>query len=178
MPRAKRIPRGMREPLSESFKEYLLFGIDPAPRKYKDSFRCFLAIGTPAIEEIWNNYKEEILESWIVEYPGSRPFAWWEWDAPRDEDLIREWRYHHTFPIARLQTSGKGTTNQARYSGMLPSFSLAIPDSWHEIDKANPPTFESQAAYLKRHGLLTKEEMRTLTDADYAPERITEIMEF
>jgi hypothetical protein len=37
----------------------------------------------------------------------------------------------------------------------------------------DPPTFESEAAYLKRHHLLTEAERRVLTDEDFAPEPLT-----
>jgi len=45
------------------------------------------------------------------------------------------------------------------------------------IDLQNPPTFESTATYLDRHGLLWPGE-RKLTAADFAPERITDIFDF
>ena len=32
------------------------------------------------------------------------------------------------------------------------SFTYGIPDAWVGIDESDPPTFESQASYLKRHG--------------------------
>jgi hypothetical protein len=40
------------------------------------------------------------------------------------------------------------------------------------IDRANPPTFESQATFLERHKLLLPGERRRLTAADFAPEAI------
>jgi hypothetical protein len=30
----------------------------------------------------WQRHKEKILSTWIVEHPGTRPFAWWQFDAP------------------------------------------------------------------------------------------------
>jgi hypothetical protein len=41
------------------------------------------------------------------------------------------------------------------------------------IDPNDPPTFESQAAYLKRHGLLLAGEERRLKKADWEPEIAT-----
>ena len=40
-------------------------------------------------------------------------------------------------------------------------------------DPNDPPKFESQAAYLKRHGLLEPGEERRLNPADFEPEIIT-----
>ena len=37
----------------------------------------------------------------------------------------------------------------------------------------DPPVYESEAAYLERHGLLSAAERRRLTPADFAPVRIT-----
>ena len=37
------------------------------------------------------------------------------------------------------------------------------------LDPDDPPRFESQASYLKRHGLLTKAEEKQLTDKDFEP---------
>jgi hypothetical protein len=38
------------------------------------------------------------------------------------------------------------------------------------IDENDSPRYESQAAYLERHGLLTPAERRRLTEKDFAPE--------
>jgi hypothetical protein len=43
---------------------------------------------------------------------------------------------------------------------------------WPPIDVADPPIFESEAAYLKRLRLLLPGEARRLRRADYAPEAI------
>jgi hypothetical protein len=48
----------------------------------------------------------------------------------------------------------------------FPTCSYGIPDVWRGIDKDDPPIFESQAAYLKRHGLFLAGEERR---ADFEP---------
>jgi hypothetical protein len=40
------------------------------------------------------------------------------------------------------------------------------------IDPNDPPTFESQAAYLKRHGLFLAGEERRLKKSDFEPETV------
>jgi hypothetical protein len=42
------------------------------------------------------------------------------------------------------------------------------------IDPNDPPAYESSAAYLLRHGLLTPAEVKRLTVADFAPIRVVE----
>jgi hypothetical protein len=44
------------------------------------------------------------------------------------------------------------------------------------IDPQNPPVFEAEATYLDRHNLLLPGERKRLTAADFAPERITDII--
>ena len=36
----------------------------------------------------------------------------------------------------------------------MPSFEYGLPTVWGGLDGDDPPIFESQAAYLKHHGLL------------------------
>jgi len=52
---------------------------------------------------------------------------------------------------------------------MEPMFERGIPSSWAEIDPGNPPTFESEAVYLEKHGLLSPVEKRHL---EKHPEKI------
>lgn len=35
-----------------------------------------------SIAEAWRHYGPELLSRWIKEHPGSRPAAWWLFDAP------------------------------------------------------------------------------------------------
>lgn len=46
------------------------------------------------------------------------------------------------------------------------------------IDRADPPLFESEAAYLERHGLLLAGERRRLKPRDFAPESILDLIDF
>jgi hypothetical protein len=45
------------------------------------------------------------------------------------------------------------------------------------VDPANPPTFESEATYLGRHELLLPGERRRLSEDDFAPQRLDEILD-
>jgi hypothetical protein len=175
----KKIPRYKKffvnDVLPAPIIRFLKTGERPGPEDER-GLECFLiCIDDEKIKAIWDEYKAAILKQWIAESPCTRPWAWWEWDSPRDESLMKQWR-NRTFPIVRLQIVGEGMTNQERYPGTLPTFHKGIPDSWHGIDNNNPPMFEAEASYLKRYNFLSKEEERLLTESDYKPESISEII--
>ena len=44
------------------------------------------------------------------------------------------------------------------------------------LDRVDPPRFESEAGYLKRHGLLTVGERKRLTAAAFEPESVLDIL--
>jgi len=125
-------------------------------------------------EQLWAEYGKDIVNWWIKDQPGTRPRCWWRFSAPEP----------------RRRVGGTGVTRQEVWGrpNYLPAFQLPAPDSWLTADKKHlhpfaddplavpvdpddPPTFESQAAYLKRLGLLLPEEKRLAPDA-FAPERI------
>mgnify|MGYP003134932821 CR=1 FL=1 len=37
---------------------------------------------TEAMKEAWEQLREPFMEVWKVEFPGTRPWVWWELDAP------------------------------------------------------------------------------------------------
>jgi hypothetical protein len=49
---------------------------------------------------------------------------------------------------------------------------------YHAIDPDDPPVFESEAAYLKRHGLFRASEERRLKAADFAPVSVLDVIGF
>lgn len=104
-------------------------------------------------KELWDTHKSDILEKWILKHPGTRPERWWEFDTTE----------------ARLRLGGIGTPNE-----FAPRFKNGVPTSWYPVKDNNPPwsksslpdrpVFESQAAYLQRHNLLTPAEKKFLKD--------------
>jgi len=48
---------------------------------------------------------------------------------------------------------------------VVPVFDYGIPTVWADLDGDDPPVFESQAAYLKRHGLLLVCEEQRMQEA-------------
>jgi hypothetical protein len=102
-------------------------------------------------KELWDKYKADILEKWIADHPCTRPERWWEFDTTEN----------------RLRLGGIGKHNE-----YAPCFKNGIPESWYPVKDISPPwsksithdrpCFESQAAYLQRHGLLTTAEKQYL----------------
>jgi hypothetical protein len=153
-------------------------------------------------ERDWKAVREEILANWVRKHPGTRPWAWWRYDAPRWTRIWGAW-FDGTLPEPRKRLGGIGTPNFESLN-VVPSLPFGIPDSWvspfdveyyngraknihgnrigeehkegdfpHDsIDPDDPPVFESQASYLKRHGLLLPGEEERLTDADYELESV------
>ena len=118
----------------------------------------------------WSHVRNEILEDWAREEPGTRPRHWWQYEAPE--------------PRQRL--GGTGTpafevlAHAERYEWGLPDHWVTQPDvdrpggdfAGVAIDPSDPPTFEPEAAYLRRLGLFLPGELERLTEADFEPELI------
>ncbi len=127
-------------------------------------------------QHLWEKNRRIVLEQWTEEQPCTRPQRWWQYDAPKE--LVPGCRGTEFFAYQafRCRTGGTGTP-QHECLNVVPHFLLGIPSSWvgalemklfshrfagQPIDQAHPPTFESQAAYLQRHGCLTHEEKKYL----------------
>ncbi|CAM5276990.1 hypothetical protein [Rhodanobacter lindaniclasticus] len=122
---------------------------------------------------LWEEHRAGILADWIAAHPGTRPYCWWRFDAPR-ATASTAGRYAGTATGAkmiepRLLLSGFGKPlHEAMNYG--PSYAYGIP-KWYG-DPDNPPTFETQHAYLKRHGLLERGERAPRSEPETLPERI------
>ena len=148
--------------------------------------------------------------TWLRTAPGTRPWAWWQYDAPRWrlEDMPRRLQVPGAFWIGRLaeprrRFGGTGTPTYECFN-YVPEFDRGIPRSWvSAFDERyyrglaidihgkpigqeyrsgtfagrapapnDPPLFESEPAYLDRHGLLTLAERRVLSTDDFEPVRL------
>ena len=151
---------------------------------------------------LWDAHAERIVAEHVALFPGTRPARWWKFSAPRM--AAPGWFYDGLLPEPRKRLGGVGTPASDVLS-CVPTFSFGIPSIWVTrsqvkyysglavdihgtpiggklavfqgvaIDPEDPPTFESQAAYLKRHGLfLAAGEERRLKKADWEAEGIQE----
>lgn len=143
-------------------------------------------------EQIWKEVKDKILKDFVKNHPCQRPWAWWEFDAPRWNQKFDAW-FDGTLPEPRQRLGGIGDPD-FEHLAYVPRFSFGLPlsfvDQWDvdyyngraldvhgepigseykegdfegkAIDPEDPPIFECQAAYLQRHDLLTLAEKRLL----------------
>lgn len=151
----QRIKRSrVSEPVSETV--YFLLTGELSP----DATDRFLNNRRDEHQTLWENAKGTVLERFIKQHPGCRPWAWWRFDSPEPRQRV-------------------GGTGSPSYEcmGFAPAFSFGLPTSWPSVvnvelelckksdvpDPDDPPVYESQAAYLQRHGLLTSAEIKWLT---------------
>jgi hypothetical protein len=126
-----------------------------------------------SLQDTWRDYASEVLDDWIIERPGTRPSLWWEFTAPE--------------PRQRL--GGTGITRNDLF-GCAPYRRHGVEMLW--IDDADvrlskleceplsvddPPLFESQSAFLERHGLFFRGERRRLAPDAFAPVPLSETAE-
>jgi len=128
-------------------------------------------------EKTWERLSAEILEICLKESPCQRPWAWWQFGDPEPrhrlggvgdpahEFLSYKANFHYGLPVTwitdfdveyyngkRRDINGKriGTTyKEGNFKGKA-------------IDPNDPPTFESEATYLKRLNFLTQAEQTYL----------------
>lgn len=104
---------------------------------------------------LWDEHRAGILADWIKAHPGARPAMWWVFDAPRlAPDKLGRWAGTMYGPRMietrrKLRGDGRPLHETLNYA---PAYHYGIP-AWLG-DPGNPPEFETQHAYLKRHGLL------------------------
>ncbi len=107
----------------------------------------------PALRADWFAARDEVLAGWVAEWPGTRPNAWWLFDAPEP----------------RAQIGGA-----AGAIGPGAALVFGLPKYWAlHWSPDDPPEFESEPTYLRRLGLLTAGEARRLTESDYEPVTFT-----
>ncbi len=143
-------------------------------------------------QNAWGELKDNIMFEWIAEKAGTRPFAWWEVDCPRwKDDPFKGCFWHGTFPIPRERILGNSDIQAPWNFGLneKPRFAYGIPRSFcyynDKIKHYSPANddilknifYESEASYLKRHGLLMPGEEKFLTEENYKPESAYNILQ-
>ncbi len=107
---------------------------------------------TPAVDDdalaAWHRVRRDVLADWIAKRPGTRPLAWWRYEAPT--------------PMRRI-VQGRGR----------PPAGDPLKYGWPEnlADRSEHVSIESEAAYLERHELLTPEERAGLSADAFKPLR-------
>lgn len=172
------MPRLKSEPLAElsAVKKGLLFDLELPYPGAKYAFVMDAEPGVHPEKALWEEHRDAALADWVKERPGTRPSLWWRYDAPRwnAPKEYRDWCYVPMLPEPRLRLGGVGVTMREKFPAYSPHWPLGVPDQWSEIDAEDPPSFESQAAYLRRHKLFLDGEEARLTDADFEPVTVPE----
>lgn len=104
--------------------------------------------------KLWNQYRDEILERWISEMPGTRPNFWWRFDAP----------------VARKKVNGEDilpVLGVASYRG-IPQLS--------SLENDTTSLCESEPKYLKRNNLFVEGEEKGLSLEDFEPFKMSDIV--
>ena|GEM_PF-1207906 len=138
-------------------------------------------------KKVWNDAKVEILKQFIKDYPCQRPWGWWEYEALKEPvnkwihgrfDSAQRKRLGGIgtpdFEVLAYAPSFEfglpmGYVNQWQvdyYNGRSKDIhGNPIGTEYKDgdfkgvaVDPDDPPTFESQASYLDRHGLLSQVE--------------------
>lgn len=172
----------VREKLSKAQWDYLIDAVDLDESDKKEAYFWDLFMldsphdGHGSSRRLWEQYRQDVLDIWIPEFPGTRPRCWWMHEAPRIP--VGRWPgcfFDGRLPEPRIHLSGPGSTAWDDGLAVVPCFQLGLPESWDEIDPDDPPIFESQPQYLRRHGLLTPLELRKLQPSDFEPEPIFDL---
>jgi hypothetical protein len=132
------------------------------------------------MSQIWTAFSHDLVEEFTNTRPGRRPRIWWAQTAPKmaTSELERH-GWMHTFfaaalPSPRRQLGGSGAVLWHRYPSYVPVYERGLPALWDRIDAVDPPAFESEAEYLRRHKLFLPGEERRLVASDFEPEHILE----
>jgi hypothetical protein len=146
---------------------------DALPPADANPFIALDAESYDAMRLLWEDHCAGILADWIKTKPGTRPAMWWRYDAPR-LDPEKHGRWSRTVLAPRLietrrklRGDGKPLHEALNYA---PAHHYGIP-AWCG-DPDNPPEFETQRIYLKRHGLLLPAERRKIAEPYPHPLRI------
>jgi hypothetical protein len=113
-----------------------------------------------AMRKAWDELRHELLPQWIAEHPGTRPAAWWRFDAPerrqRTDGIVHPFddrvRRKRVEEMARQHPSLLERAYRLLFG--IPSFLLPTDDF--------RATYESEFAYLHRLDLLTDTERKEL----------------
>ena len=118
----------------------------------RETIDMFLLGSTETGREQWEYHKEKVLADWVKDSPGSRPFAFWEYDSPRHPTKFIPINVNDVKMVER-QYIRWGVTH---FPG---------PETFPEP----PYLFESEAAYLRRKKLLMRSELERIKPADFEP---------
>jgi len=168
-PKKKEKPSLLRFLSDESEEFYEIF-------MHEDEFRS-----------AWEKHREDILREHVEKLPGTRPRAWWRFDAPGPRKRLggigtpaHEVLNYVVRYLCGIPTSWVNDFQEAYYNGRARDVHGDViqtkyrdGDFWGvAVNSNDPPRYEPQAAYLKRHDLLMPGELERLMTKDFEPETV------
>jgi hypothetical protein len=115
-----------------------------------------------AKRQAWEASRAELLREWIGRHPGTRPWAWWAYDAP-EGGRRRRLNGVHPFDCpkrrAHVNKIAKQPDAAPDYLEQMHKLSFGVPNAYCVEDDWKAE-YESEADFLKRYGLLTSAEAR------------------
>ena len=137
------------------------------------------------LRDVWFDERDQLLAYWLGDQPwpdvwlerwprlaedggpGTRPPAWWRYEAPGPR--LVGGRIPETVTVLRggwkeIQTprSAADPAWREAITGGFPRY-WPLPNGWYSADEFD---YETEEAYLDRHGLLTDAERKALEDLD------------
>jgi hypothetical protein len=170
-----------KRPISEALRIFFETG-----NREPGNADLFLLAGSKnKLKSAWKAAKDEILSDFIKQHPCQRPHLWWRFDSlgirRRVGGVGDLWHEIENYkPIECYYGIPRNWVTQTEvdyYNGRSvdingnPTNEKWPPGSGHykkgdlkkvAIDENDPPVFESQAAFLQRHDLLTATELKFL----------------
>ena len=121
-----------------------------------------------AKREAWEELGEELTADWVTKRPGTRPCAWWLYDAPEPRRRCTN-RDRHPFDEPTYIERAKRTMEQ--YPDALDLFALWFGRPRCETGETAFCDYESHADFLDRHGLIdfTEQQAIDVTGAEPWP---------
>lgn len=177
--------------LSESLRRFLetgdsAMGIDAGMDV--DAHAVFrLRRDETALRALWQDHRAELLAEFVAEHPGSCPWAWWRFEAPEPRRRLGgigtpAAEVLAYAPEIRCGIPSRWVSEQdvAYYTGRavdVHGCPIGQEFRGHDfrgvaIDPDDPPRFESEAAFLDRHGLLSAAERLRLPADAFEPELV------
>ena len=125
-----------------------------------------------AMHRAWRAVRGEVLPQWTKAHPGTRPHAWWRFDAAERRRRIDGPCHPFENPerIARVDEIAAQPGTPPTYRNEMYALHYGKPRSLMLRDDFEA-VYESEAAYLDRLDLLTAAERGALADADQEGER-------
>jgi hypothetical protein len=164
MPTTRTRRRRTHRELTDDENDWLRGGAGGSDQKYFWTHDDFAAL--------WREFADDIVDKHVAASPGTRPHRWWGFSAPE----------------RRRRLGGIGTPRHQDTPVFL-CHELGVPldwiwddsEEWYRLngtllDLADPPIYESQAAYLERLELLLPGERKRLKPKDFKPQSVIDIL--